>query len=490
MISVSNLFKDNKYPAWITSHPIFSKIENVRKAFPAIGLSNFEDKFLTDNSKEIKIYANALLDVISEKLIKRSTKLASFGKKAKIGKVRLNNLQQIVALMQSIIDMIALDKSAFHSVLESGKVSIGLPADLQYLDTLFLKKGTGIFKVYEKINSMLVENKFLPLIPLAELSPFKNFSAFNLPGKEMFIRFSSDGADGIWDIATMSMRGIASCQTWADGLSNSIKIIGSIVDPFTGIIYLTNGERFNNYGSKMTRRCVVRYILNKNGEATLILEKMYPIFDPASLEDFVKALKARVPDINIEYAPNLFTKYYKYDYYIPLSDELNLIGSSSYYPYVDSGLNFVRDEKCALAKIPVSPQSLFKKEMPAIFNKIIKSNHFSRLKISKFGLNAINLMAKLRGISPIDPNTCKCKKTSCTKSHKTEFSSSLQNVNLQQLNDNFVNFVVNKSGNDDPYKFIKEHEKDCVDFFQSEFGKNSDDVFSSFFVANILNSLN
>jgi hypothetical protein len=87
------------------------------------------------------------------------------------------------------------------------------------------------------------------------------------------ISFSSVGSKGNWDIATMSMRGIESCQNWNSDYKYAL--IGSLADPYAGIIYISNGE--TSLGSKMIRRAVVRYVINrKTNKPAILIERIYP----------------------------------------------------------------------------------------------------------------------------------------------------------------------------------------------------------------------
>jgi hypothetical protein len=78
---------------------------------------------------------------------------------------------------------------------------------------------------------------------------------------------------GAWDMATMSMRGISSCQSWSGCYKRNL--VGSIVDPCAGIIYLTNGTQ-GEKGSRMIYRAVVRYVVHKEThKPALMLERIY-----------------------------------------------------------------------------------------------------------------------------------------------------------------------------------------------------------------------
>lgn len=91
-------------------------------------------------------------------------------------------------------------------------------------------------------------------------------------GKNLKVCFSSSGEKGYWDIATMSMRKITSCMYWGSG--NSRTLIGSILDPYTGIIYITDGKN-TKYGEGMLARAVVRFVINKKNLPHIFIEEIY-----------------------------------------------------------------------------------------------------------------------------------------------------------------------------------------------------------------------
>ena len=97
--------------------------------------------------------------------------------------------------------------------------------------------------------------------------------------KRKKIVFASDGIKGLWDIATMSERGILSCQSWecygrADRYSHRNALIGSMVDPYAGIIYAA-GRKMRG-GKEMLYRSVVRLVVNnKTKKPAILLERLY-----------------------------------------------------------------------------------------------------------------------------------------------------------------------------------------------------------------------
>lgn len=101
---------------------------------------------------------------------------------------------------------------------------------------------------------------------------------FRARNKGMKLVFSADGKDGAWDIATMSMRGIKSCQSW--GLRRASSLVGSVADPCCAIIYLTDGKE-TSHGSKMNHRALVRYVVHDKFGPALFIERLYSA-DPVS----------------------------------------------------------------------------------------------------------------------------------------------------------------------------------------------------------------
>jgi len=94
-------------------------------------------------------------------------------------------------------------------------------------------------------------------------------------GKGRSIVFSSKP----WDIATMSMRGISSCQSWTGSegwilVMAKSKLIGSIADPYCAIIFITNGKK-TDCGNKMLSRSLVRLVVDKDSKPYLLLEQNY-----------------------------------------------------------------------------------------------------------------------------------------------------------------------------------------------------------------------
>ena len=144
---------------------------------------------------------------------------------------------------------------------------------------------------------------------LEQTEQFKIFSKENIPNKPYEVIFTSTGKEGAWDILTMSMRGIKSCQRWDGEYPRCLT--GSILSRFVGLMYITSGApaeshpAFGSLGTKMMRRCVVRYAINADeNKACIVVDKMYPEYDKDILEIFMNILKSKTK-LEVLYAPDL-----------------------------------------------------------------------------------------------------------------------------------------------------------------------------------------
>jgi len=89
----------------------------------------------------------------------------------------------------------------------------------------------------------------------------------------LYIGFTANGMQGLWDLATMSMRGVCSCMHWQN--SHSKHLIGSITDPFLGMVYLTDNQ-LTEHGISFRWRSLVRFAYESRTKKTLLmLERVY-----------------------------------------------------------------------------------------------------------------------------------------------------------------------------------------------------------------------
>lgn len=352
MTDIKKVFAEKKFPSFIKDHEIFRSYKEIKKVFPEIGLPNCEKEILVDNSKEVKDAAANCLYEIESIIAKRLNSISKFGTKKQVVKPdskRKAKLDNCIKLLTDVRSLLSKYSNRFITST-NGKITLNLPQDI--LDAegkVIYKAGEGLFRIYNKLNETLRGGKFLAMSKFEDLQCFKTFSSVNIPGSKHTIKFSSDGTEGFWDIATMSMRGISSCQSWGQG--NATHVVGSVVDPFTGIIYLTSGAKFNEHGSKMIRRCVVRFMVNEKTKIPFIcLEKMYPAGDNSTLNEFIKFVKERTDNkFEVHYAPT--TLVYN-NSYVPMS---KIVAKLTPYdqPYRDSGSAYkvdVNDDRGRLRK--------------------------------------------------------------------------------------------------------------------------------------------
>jgi hypothetical protein len=175
--------------------------------------------------------------------------------------------------------------------------------------------------------------------------------------KRKKIVFSSDGSKGLWDMATMSERGIDSCQGWdSDEYLRGAccnKLVGSMVDPYAGIIYIA-GKRMSN-GRKMEHRCVVRLVLNRRTKKpAVLLERTYHSNDyDNSRYVYVRGVYRWIP--TQDKARALFKKFIetklglpvidsKHGYSIPLSEPVAKL-KKEFVSYRDSHIGYSKVRK-------------------------------------------------------------------------------------------------------------------------------------------------
>jgi len=286
---VRHIIDNAKYPDYIKTHAVFAKLDKITKVFPGIGLPNSKEDCEYSNINDARTDAQNLLYTDMRTALYNT--LSTYGMDTPIR-----------VLLSAVYNHIGTYYMAMV-LEEEGKLAIKFNADVGVWDTkVFARKGESAFKVYNKLIEKCKETPpTTPLVALETLTYFKSFSATNISsGKKYQVCFSSSGQDGAWDIATISMRGIASCQAWNTPQSRGL--IGSIASKYVGVLYITNGEPFNEYGSKMLRRAMTRFAIHKTTKKpALLVDRTYPADEANVRSIFKKFLQSKV---NI---PILFT---------------------------------------------------------------------------------------------------------------------------------------------------------------------------------------
>lgn len=272
---VQHILDNTKYPDYIRRHAIFQKLSKINKVFPGIGLPNCSDECQYTSIIENRALAAALvLDIKSQ--IDNASNAGSI----------YNGCSEIARRARAILAAMSNQLYYAHNFIveEESKLSLKCPCDIynESNGKFFAKKGESLFKVYQKICEVCKEAEYTRMFALEQLPSFKQFSVANIPGDKKYqIIFSSIGEQGAWDIATISMRGIQSCQSW--GTPQSHGLIGSIASKYVGVIYITNGEDIGGYGPRTFRRALVRFCIhNLTKKPALLLDRVYPGDDKTS----------------------------------------------------------------------------------------------------------------------------------------------------------------------------------------------------------------
>jgi hypothetical protein len=325
----TDLFVGKAAPDFIKNHDLFRKPIKVQKVFRSIGMPNFKDKAniekcLVDLKKE-GTYVHTLLLTMTDMLVNSRNLLASQADKiqfleskeardaARPKLVELYSYNDIITNLAACTDPYKPEVLA-GTIQPSadGRIELRLIKDLNdEAGKPVFRKNASLFSVFHKLREKFASFN-VNFGPLDAQAAFKIFSSENIPNKEFAVIFSAEGSDGAWDIATMSMRGIKSCQRWDGEYPRCL--IGSILSKFVGVIYLTSGIQaeanggYSNLGTKMMRRCVIRYAIDADEDKPCILiDKMYPDLDKDVLSVFINAIKSRT-ELAVYYTAELGNK--------------------------------------------------------------------------------------------------------------------------------------------------------------------------------------
>jgi hypothetical protein len=265
MYLTSSIIKDKRYPSWIVSHPIFKEVNRIHKIFPAIGLPNSSSTFDRSLAHES---ADNLLGMTYSYLGR-----AYF--------IENNDFTEAIKKIK--------EKNYFIRN-ENGKISFSIPQDILSKDNkIILKEKSSIFTFLRKLNNYPgLQHAYEDI---SSSDQFKDFSQVNFDYKNSKLIFSSDP----WDIATMSMRGITTCQSWDGQYSQAL--IGSMIDPFVGMLYIANTKRTTPRGWPMLYRSIVRYAMetlpNGNKNPILVLDTLYRQYNKEVVDYFKNFLEAK-----------------------------------------------------------------------------------------------------------------------------------------------------------------------------------------------------
>ncbi len=243
------------FPYFLLVHPLFKGTDLLDKVFPKIGLANCQEKLdiKLETLPDQKVLLNSSIEAwkTAFKINNGGVKFKDFNHGDLYERATLWHLLHLV--QNNLSTALVNDRSLYltKTLYDADRKSL-------------IKTGTDLTKYTQKLfkrGMKYAKGEIIdPTVILQDLKTAK-------------IHFSSDEMQGAWDIATMSMRGIKSCVRWEGPQQNTL--IGSILDPGCGIIYLTNEKSRSVNGSKMLFRAIVRFAIYNLTEPVLILEKNY-----------------------------------------------------------------------------------------------------------------------------------------------------------------------------------------------------------------------
>jgi hypothetical protein len=309
------------YPEWIRSHTVFKEMSKIDKVFPKIGLPNFREPCDIMNSAEALAEAAKL----GSKLIREMSATQNHLYAKLDAKLKSNDKDrnEECAKIQSLINLIGnvIRSMGYNDYLKvvDGKVVLRLREDIFGMAKgPIFRKDEAILRVVGKLWEMVEECK-VNVTKTDQYQEFKDFSRVNIPNKKYVLAFSSTGEEGAWDIATISMRGVTSCQSW--NAPQSRGLTGSISSKFVGVIYLASEQEIPGYGSKMLNRAMVRFVVHRTTKKpALIIDRMYPNHNSDTQAAFIKALKEKSDlEVYSTYDANGYASKNNLstDYYIP-----------------------------------------------------------------------------------------------------------------------------------------------------------------------------
>lgn len=272
--------KTKNFPDFIRNSVAISSGFKIEKVFPEIGLPNSKEDI------EVKLdFEDVALDKVIHLAIKRY--VSQFKQEhhhADLKGLELFKVSQILYVLEE------LDRRFTKTYgLEISKDSVRLASAIPSYDGKALfKVGTDVFKLTRALLEAGSKYVKVDLVDNEEIAK---------ECKKLQIVFSSDGIDGAWDIATMSMRGIKSCMRWEARQSKAL--VGSITDPCCGIIYLTNGSK-TQHGSKMLFRALVRVVVDYDKNPALVVDRLYSAFYKNKPNEYNK-LDLQIRKIFVDY---------------------------------------------------------------------------------------------------------------------------------------------------------------------------------------------
>lgn len=277
------------YPDFIRRYFAENKDAKAEKVFPKIGLRNCTHSFKLASISGIKdaacVYIDRLREILANEVYNQKTHYYYYDYYEMERKNRFCNS------VNTIIDLMKKDSKSFIKV-STDKIELLLPKNVEGFPA-----GSDLFSVITNLRSGVPNLNRLDSILAKNINSFSILQPETTP---LSIIFSGAGDRASWDIATMSMRGITSCQRW--GNEHAYALIGSMIDPYAGILYIASNAS-DAYGKQMIKRSVVRFVIHKKThKPAILIERIYPhdynsgLADIMTLGVFVDFLKKKTKE--------------------------------------------------------------------------------------------------------------------------------------------------------------------------------------------------
>ena len=288
--NIKDFFAQKPVPEFIKTHKVWKNVEYIDKIYPRLGLPNSTENisFCYNSAIVLEYFIRCAYDIeyycktVHNALASKSC----YDDLARIDEYR-KNLESITQLNRETgeaTEFSTLKNNRFYN----SKLSIFGNYEKLRTDLLSKYSATTLLKVPAG------DDIYYDLKELDRLDSYYWYNDAKEKGDKTKpnITFASGGVDGLWDILTMSMRGFRSCQSW-DG-QHKEKLIGSLIDPYLGIIYLSSNVD-TPYGKQFIYRCLVRFVIDsESNRPHLFLEKMYPEHNKSVAFLFKKYLEEKI----------------------------------------------------------------------------------------------------------------------------------------------------------------------------------------------------
>lgn len=254
-------------PKWLQNHPAIHHYIHIPKIFSTtLNLPDF--RIAVNNSQPIENFRQFL----QQQLLQLIQHLYPLSGAQNLERATIELLNQIINIQ----------------FWEQPKHQLLIPIQTANKNLSFPIK-TSIVKVYHKIRSEANQFSF----HLPDLFTEDTFKQYNKRGQRTLV-FSTEPED---ILAMASRSNWNSCQTLSNDKRENARVIGSALHSGIGITYLTHEQNFQARGEEILTRCLIRlaYDLQNNEQPILLIDQMYPSFDPILIQLFSKIFLDRSP---------------------------------------------------------------------------------------------------------------------------------------------------------------------------------------------------